>query len=78
MMLPNYAVYEGLKIMAAFETNRTAAAGVGAGLAGRLLAACAAWNNARITRKALSRLSDRELDDIGLSRSDIDAISARG
>lgn len=39
-----------------------------------LLADLAAWNDARITRKALSRLSDRELDDIGLSRGDIDSI----
>ncbi|GGH53923.1 DUF1127 domain-containing protein [Frigidibacter albus] len=64
--------------MAAFETNRMVAAGTGVGVAGRLFAAVAAWNDARVTRKALSRLSDRELDDIGLSRSDIDAISARG
>ncbi|MCU0910521.1 MAG: DUF1127 domain-containing protein [Rhodobacteraceae bacterium] len=33
-----------------------------------------AWNDARVTRKALSRLSDHELADIGLSRSDIDSI----
>jgi uncharacterized protein YjiS (DUF1127 family) len=33
-----------------------------------------AWNNARITRKSLGRLSDRELDDIGLCRGDIDFI----
>lgn len=30
-----------------------------------------AWNEARITRNALSKLSDRELDDIGLTRGDI-------
>ncbi|QDC10983.1 DUF1127 domain-containing protein [Oceanicola sp. D3] len=29
------------------------------------------WNDRRITRKALSKLSNRELDDIGLSRADI-------
>ncbi len=34
----------------------------------------AAWNNARITRKSLSKLSDRELDDIGLCRGDIEFI----
>jgi uncharacterized protein YjiS (DUF1127 family) len=34
-----------------------------------------AWNDARITRKSLSRLSDRELDDIGLTRADIDSVS---
>jgi uncharacterized protein YjiS (DUF1127 family) len=32
------------------------------------------WNDARITRKALNKLSDRELDDIGLCRGDIDLI----
>jgi uncharacterized protein YjiS (DUF1127 family) len=33
-----------------------------------------AWNDARITRKALNKLSDRELDDIGLCRGDLDFI----
>lgn len=33
-----------------------------------------AWNAGRITRKALSKLSNRELEDIGLCRSDIDLI----
>lgn len=33
-----------------------------------------AWNDARVTRKALSKLSDRELDDIGLCRGDLDSI----
>ncbi len=37
-------------------------------------ASVAAWNNARITRKSLSKLSNRELDDIGLCRGDIDLI----
>jgi uncharacterized protein YjiS (DUF1127 family) len=32
------------------------------------------WNDARVTRKALNRLTDRELDDIGLCRGDIDHI----
>lgn len=35
------------------------------------------WLNVRATRKALDRLSDRELDDIGLCRGDINRI-ARG
>jgi uncharacterized protein YjiS (DUF1127 family) len=34
----------------------------------------AAWNDARVTRKTLNKLSDRELDDIGLCRGDIDYI----
>ncbi|KUJ78035.1 hypothetical protein AVO45_08695 [Ruegeria marisrubri] len=29
------------------------------------------WNEARVTRKELSRLTDAQLDDIGLTRSDI-------
>ena len=31
-----------------------------------------AWRNRRITRNALSRLSDHELSDIGLTRNEID------
>lgn len=38
------------------------------------LEAVKAWNSARITRKSLNRLSNRELDDIGLCRGDIDLI----
>lgn len=34
-----------------------------------------AWNDARVTRTALSRLSDQELRDIGLVRGDIDVIA---
>lgn len=37
----------------------------------------AGWNDARVTRGALSKLSDRELDDIGLCRGDIDFIASR-
>ena len=33
-----------------------------------------AWNDARVTRKALSKLTDRELDDIGLCRGDVELI----
>ncbi|MEY2957172.1 MAG: hypothetical protein RL123_1900 [Pseudomonadota bacterium] len=40
-----------------------------------IFAAVADWNEARLTRQALSRLSDRELDDIGLSRAEIDALT---
>ena len=35
------------------------------------------WNDARMTRNALSQLSTRELEDIGLVRGDIDKISRR-
>lgn len=65
--------------MAAFDTHRTS---VGShGLFGHISAtitatvsAVASWNDARATRKALSALTDRELDDIGLCRGDIDAV----
>lgn len=67
--------------MAAFETNRPVAGG--ALLGGRAsavfvhaFAAVAAWNDARVTRNALGKLSDRELDDIGLCRGDIDLLTA--
>ena len=39
---------------------------------GALGAAFKTWNDKRITRSELNKLTDRELDDIGLSRSDID------
>lgn len=36
-----------------------------------------AWNDNRVTRNALSKLTDRELEDIGLSRGDIDTVGRR-
>lgn len=65
--------------MAAVETTRPAPFGAIttyraiSGLTG-VFAALAAWNDARVTRKALNKLSDRELDDIGLCRGDIEFI----
>lgn len=41
-----------------------------------IVAKIAAWNDGRATRKALCRLSDHELDDLGLCRGDIDDIVA--
>ncbi|MDU8943296.1 DUF1127 domain-containing protein [Ovoidimarina sediminis] len=35
------------------------------------------WKDDRATRKALSMLSDHELDDIGLVRGDIDRLTRR-
>ncbi|ASM73009.1 MULTISPECIES: DUF1127 domain-containing protein [Roseobacteraceae] len=68
--------------MSAFDTTRTTYGS--AIVAGRItrtifnvIASVMAWNDARVTRKALSALSDRELQDIGLSRGDIDAASFR-
>ena len=37
-------------------------------------ARAAAWNDKRVTRRELARLSDHELEDIGLCRGDIDAV----
>ena len=42
-----------------------------------MFGAVAAWNDARVTRKSLSKLSARELDDIGLSYGDIETITSR-
>ena len=39
-----------------------------------LIATFNTWNDDRMTRKSLSRLTDRELDDIGLIRSDIQGL----
>lgn len=36
-----------------------------------------AWNDMRLTHKSLSKLSARELEDIGLSYSDFDGIAKR-
>ncbi len=63
--------------MAAFETTRTAPMGAISTfrfvqLVSSVYASVAAWNDARVTRNALGKLSDRELDDIGLCRGDID------
>ncbi|NOE18723.1 DUF1127 domain-containing protein [Ruegeria atlantica] len=67
--------------MAALDTTRFASTG-SFGLVGRIGAflvsavnAAVEWNDARVTRNALTGLSDRELEDIGLCRGDIDAIA---
>ncbi|SHI05099.1 DUF1127 domain-containing protein [Marivita hallyeonensis] len=62
--------------MAAFDTTRPTYAaghkGFSATLAS-LFANFSAWNDARLTRNALRALSDHELDDIGLTRADVDS-----
>lgn len=61
--------------MASFDTTRPIAGGrLFGGRLGRVFAALNTWNKARVTRNALEKLSDRELDDIGLHRGDIDSI----
>lgn len=67
--------------MAFFAQSRPVADGVfGGGLRftlGDLFAALSAWNDRRVTRNQLARLTDRELDDIGLCRADIENVVAR-
>ncbi|MEL7281644.1 MAG: DUF1127 domain-containing protein [Pseudomonadota bacterium] len=64
--------------MALLDQTRSTRSGTdiggGTGVLSNLIAAFNAWNDARITRKALAQLSDRELEDIGLVRGDIDRI----
>lgn len=65
--------------MAVFSTNRftlfpAPRLGLGVALA-RLRAAYVAWREERETHAALKSLSARELDDIGLTRGDIERIS---
>lgn len=67
--------------MAAIETTRPAPFGAIASyrfiqIFDRAIRAVADWNDARMTRKVLANLSDRELDDIGLCRGDIDLVAA--
>jgi uncharacterized protein YjiS (DUF1127 family) len=62
--------------MAAIDIVRPRAGKSGFSLVS-LFGAVAAWNDARMTRNALSKLSARELDDIGLVRGDIEAVATR-
>ena len=65
--------------MAALDTTRATTGSFG--LVGRIGAtfasvvnAVAEWNDARATRNALNSLTDRELEDIGLCRGDIEGV----
>lgn len=63
--------------MAVFDTSRALSEGARFNPAspfGRLLGAVLTWNDRRLTRKALSSLTTRELNDIGLHRGDISGI----
>jgi uncharacterized protein YjiS (DUF1127 family) len=69
------------KDMAAFDTTRTTYGSHGllsriGGTIATVIGTVSAWNDARITRNALSGLSDRELEDIGLIRGDIESVAA--
>ncbi|MEP2030905.1 MAG: DUF1127 domain-containing protein [Paracoccaceae bacterium] len=66
--------------MAAFDTTRTSYGATGftariGSVVSSLSGMFAAWNDARVTRNSLGQLTDRELDDIGLVRGDIDVVA---
>ncbi|WP_223420751.1 DUF1127 domain-containing protein [Tateyamaria pelophila] len=66
--------------MAAFDTTHSAygaapVAGKVSGFFTSLIASIVSWNDARVTRNTLSGLSDRELNDIGLVRGDIESVA---
>ena len=64
--------------MSAIDTNRVLGAQTNQpGFVAKLWASLSTWNDARVTRNALNRLTDRELDDIGLTRGDIDRVALR-
>lgn len=63
--------------MAAIETTHAHKHGATTNVFHRLIVALSDWNERRITRRALSQLSDRELNDIGVSRADIEYIARR-
>ena len=42
-----------------------------------ILGSVVAWNDRRVTVKMLGRLTDRELEDIGLERADVAAWARR-
>lgn len=65
--------------MAAYESSRAAPFGAisifrAVQVVSGAFASLSVWNDARVTRNSLGKLSDRELDDIGLCRGDIEMI----
>lgn len=64
--------------MAVIDTTRAAHVSGGFALISSAYASVLNWNDARNTRKALNKLSNRELDDIGLSRGDIEVVAMSG
>ncbi|MEP3636553.1 MAG: DUF1127 domain-containing protein [Paracoccaceae bacterium] len=68
--------------MAAFDTTRpvygsASIAGQFASFFTLVMDKVISWNDARMTRKTLLGLSDRQLEDIGLIRGDVDAMTNR-
>jgi uncharacterized protein YjiS (DUF1127 family) len=71
------AILKRVMNMSTMEMNRGAAVGSVGNIVANLFSMLAAWNEARATRHELNSLSDRELNDIGLTRGDIERV-ARG
>jgi len=63
------AVYENTRSVDGVRFGERAS-----GLFASFVGAVVTWNDKRLTRNALSALSNRELEDIGLTRGDIDGI----
>lgn len=63
--------------MAVLDTFRTPSIAPVSGLVSKIFGSVQQWNDARVTRKALSQLTARELEDIGLIPGDIDRIARR-
>ncbi|MBW0156904.1 DUF1127 domain-containing protein [Sedimentimonas flavescens] len=61
--------------MSAADTTLLSVRNTHAGFVSKMINSVLAWNDARVTRNALSRLTDRELADIGLTRFDIDRVA---
>jgi uncharacterized protein YjiS (DUF1127 family) len=74
------SIQQGVNEMAAIDTTRfeVAAPQQGAGLFARMIESVVAWNEARVTRAALMRLTERELNDIGLTRGQIELVARNG
>lgn len=63
--------------MATLDAFRPARPAPANGFFSTLLGNVISWNDRRVTVKMLSRLTDRELNDIGLERADITTWSGR-
>lgn len=63
--------------MAAVNTNSVATFVSGKGLIATTFETIQGWNDVRRTRAVLSKLSDRELHDIGLCRGDIEDVAQK-
>lgn len=63
--------------MATLDAFRPARPAPATGIFSALLGSLIAWNDRRVTVRLLSRLTDHELSDIGLDRSDIASWTGR-